>query len=138
VFQLLTFFLMTFRVAAAEGDFNVMLPRDRPDQPGGAVAVEEIRIRVTATSGGDLQSVQIDAQPAVTGRNAASIVHADVVRLVALARNHGLEAPPVVLDADDHLRFEHLLQIVAAISQQTDAAGNVVPLARKVRFAAPR
>lgn len=28
VFQLLTFFLMTFRVAAAEGDFELKLPRE--------------------------------------------------------------------------------------------------------------
>ncbi len=46
VFQLLTFFLMSFRVAAAEGDFNLLLPLESDCWGYSPFVSEEIRIRM--------------------------------------------------------------------------------------------
>ena len=49
VFQLLAFFLMTFKVAAQEGDFNVKMPLAAPRQGvPDPTQVPPLKIRLTA------------------------------------------------------------------------------------------
>src|SRR4051812_31638798 len=58
VFQLLTFFVMTFKIATAEGDFNVKMPAGAPNSQG-PVDLPPIRVRLLATADGRLAGIQL-------------------------------------------------------------------------------
>jgi biopolymer transport protein ExbD len=136
VFQLLTFFLMTFKVAAAEGDFDLRLPREVPPTPGTADGYpDEILIRLTAGADGDLAAIQIETSKPFVGPTAFAEVTRMSARIVQIARDAGQEEPTARIVADDGLRYEFVLQAIAAASSRLDAAGNIEPLFKKVRLA---
>jgi biopolymer transport protein ExbD len=135
VFQLLTFFLMTFRVATPEGDFALKLPAADAAGRFRGSSSETICVRLAATPAGDLAFLAIDDGPQHTGPAAFAVLHNHVVRMVHLARSAGQHDPEVQIDADDPLRYENIIQTIAAVSGQRDEAGNIVPLVRKVKFA---
>jgi biopolymer transport protein ExbD len=132
VFQLLTFFLMTLRIAPPEGDFALKLPRETPG-PGRSLDV--IRIRLSAEPDGELRHVQIAAHAPLSGPASFAVVHREIARLVNACRVAGRDEPEVVIDADDRLRYEHLLAAVSAVAVETTAAGETIPLVKRVRFA---
>lgn len=133
VFQLLTFFLMTFRTASSEGDFALKLPRDGGERSGGN-PIDRITLRLTARSNGDLEALQMDNRPPIADRDAYRRLHDEVVRLANIARSAGQSELEVVIDAADGLRYEHVIQAVEAVSARVDEHGEIVPLIRKVRF----
>ena len=134
VFQLLAFFLMSFRIAAPEGDFALKLPREFPGE-GGVQRFEVLRLHLAAEPNGDLRHVQFEANEPLSGPAPFAVVHREVVRLVNVCRAAGLNEPEIVIDADDGLRYEHLLAAVSAVSSETGADGEIVPLVKRVRFA---
>jgi biopolymer transport protein ExbD len=134
VFQLLAFFLMSFRIAAPEGDFALKLPREVPGEDG-KLRFEVLRLHLAAEPNGDLRHVQLEANKPLSGPAAFGLVHREVVRLVNVSRAAGQEDPEVVIDADDDLRYEHVVAAVSAVAVETTAAGETVPLIKRVRFA---
>src|SRR5438128_9194252 len=80
VFQLLTFFLMTFKVASPEGDFNLKLPKEERSAGPANTQTEMITIRLVAASNGDLARLQIQSNPPLTGgATAFTRLHNEVV-----------------------------------------------------------
>lgn len=135
VFQLLTFFLMSFRISAAEGDIHLLLPRDGVSL-GPSNSIEDVlRVRLAARNNGDLAQLRIAEQPPLVGPHAYAELHAYAMRLVNAAHDANRPDPIVELDADDGLRYEHVLAAVTAVSRQVDDHGEVVPLVKKVKFA---
>ena len=136
VFQLLTFFLMTFKVSAVEGDFDLRLPRENPPELGTADGYpDEIRIRLIAAPDGDLAAIQIETSSPLVGPAAFAELTRMSARIVQIARDAGQEEPTARIVADDGLRYEFVLQAIAAASSRLDAAGNIEPLFKKVRLA---
>ena len=129
VFQLLAFFLVTFRVAVVEGDFSLKLPRTDAGRGTGGWS-EQIAVRLTAAPDGDLQQALTSDGFGFVGRDSAAgfpALSAHIARQVAAARAAGQPEPEVRIAADDGLRYEFIL----------DADGNAVPNARKVSFLGP-
>ena len=60
VFQLMAFFLMTFKVASVEGDFNLKLPKSERSAGAANTQIEMINIALRAHPNGNLAVVQID------------------------------------------------------------------------------
>src|SRR6188474_3174931 len=89
VFQLLTFFLMTFKVASPEGDFNLKLPKEERSAGPANTQTEMITIRLTATNVGDLAQIQVEANPPLRGASAFAILHNQIVKMVNIARGAG-------------------------------------------------
>ena len=62
VFQLLTFFLLTFHIASAEGDFQVKMPLAQ----AAANQLEElpplVKVKLTADADGNLKSIDYNGQ----------------------------------------------------------------------------
>jgi biopolymer transport protein ExbD len=136
VFQLLTFFLMTFKVASPEGDFNLKLPKEERSAGPSNTQTEMITIRLVALPSGDLGGIQVEANPPLRGREAFKVLHNQIVKMVNIARGAGQDEPEVQIDADDILRYENIVQTISAVSGQMDpVTGEVVPLVKKVKFA---
>jgi biopolymer transport protein ExbD len=135
VFQLLTFFLMTFKVASPEGDFNLKLPKEERSAGPANTQTEMITVRLTARPNGDLAQLQIEANPPLAGPAAFAMLHNHIVKMVNIARGAGQDEPEIQIDADDLLRYENIISAVSAVSGQMDENGNVVPLVKKIKFA---
>lgn len=122
VFQLMAFFLMTFKVAAVEGDFDLKLPKlDRG--PSLQPARERIAVRLAADPSGDLAFLQIERSPPRSGRGPTSpfrMLREHLDRRSAEARAAGVDEPEVELDADDGLRYEHIVAAIEAIRGTPD------------------
>jgi len=135
VFQLLTFFLMSFRIAAAEGDIALLLPHNNVS-PGPANRIADvIRVRLIARDDGGLATLHITGLPPTVGPQVFAELHAYAIRMVGAARDANQPDPIVELDADDHLRYENIVAAVTAASRQVDDHGRIVPLVNQVRFA---
>ena len=134
VFQLLTFFLMTFKVASAEGDFSLKLPNRGHDAGPQNVQIEVIVVRLAARANGDLASLAIGGNRPLAGPAAFEALHRYVDDMVSRARAAGRDEPEIEIDADDGLRYKNIIQVVAAVSGRVDDSGNVVPLVRKIKF----
>jgi biopolymer transport protein ExbD len=136
VFQLMAFFLMTFKVAAVEGDFNMKLPKDERSAGPANTQVEMIDVVMRATPNGDLGLLGVAGAPPFTGdvyRRFQQLTEY-VARKVNQAKGAGQDEPEIQIDADDNLRYENIISAVAAVSSYYDASGQAAPLAKKVKF----
>lgn len=135
VFQLLAFFVMTFKIVAPEGDFNIKMPLAAPSQGNPDIDLfPPIKISLSAGAGGKLASIRM-------GENSISsmpALRAQVSRMV------GGDAGPdaagnfeVELECDYNLRYEHVIEAITAVTGYRED-GKVVKLIEKVKFAPPK
>jgi biopolymer transport protein ExbD len=135
VFQLLAFFLLTFRVFALEGDFNVKMPLGGAPAPQ-SVPTPALHVRLTALPGGELAGIAVNGSAV----ESFAALHARVVNLVADERGPGgaAELPEVELDCDSQLGYRYVIDAVTAVSGRVDEQGQTIKLLDKIRFAPPR
>lgn len=137
VFQLLVFFIMTFKIVEPEGDFRVKMPLaaqqvSRPDD----IRLPPIRVRLRADGQGNLSSILMNDQ---------SLENFDALRLSianVIDDPHGpgglVEAAEVEVDCDYGLKYAFVIQAISSISGYVTETGNVVKLVEKIKFAPPR
>ena len=64
VFQMLVFFIMTFKIVLPEGDFNIKMPRAAPREGlPDEMRLPPIQVRLTASQDGKLAGLQMNDQP---------------------------------------------------------------------------
>jgi len=132
VFQLLLFFLLTFRIAEQEGQFDVHLPRgDAPAADRPPALPLEVRLR--AGPAGELAEVQL------AGRRLSGLaeLHREIERLLG-GDPEALADSEATLVCDEPLAYEHCIAAVTAISGALQPDGSVRPLIGKIRFGEPR
>src|SRR5438132_865706 len=66
VFQLLTFFLFSFKIATQEGDFNIKMPLAAAQAPTEITPLPPIKVRLQADANGNLASIKLGDNPATT------------------------------------------------------------------------
>lgn len=138
VFQLLTFFIMSFKIVAVEGDFNIKMPA--PASQGAAIDPDNpyppITIRLEAGAGGGLAGIYMGDRPL---SNFAEL-RSEVIGIV------GTESGPdsaaamteVELDADYNLKYQHIIEAITAVSGYVKSDRTVGKLIEKIKFAPPR
>lgn len=131
-FQLLTFFILTFRPAPIEGQLGLHLPppipltnvksdnRDQITGSGGDVSgLESLDLYISATSKGDVSQIKVGMSPIVKGRldprNQAALYQQ--LKSIFVLQNIPLDR--VQLAVDERLRYEELMKIVDACTRQT-------------------
>jgi biopolymer transport protein ExbD len=141
VFLLLIFFILTFKIAAPEGDFNIKMPQAAPSK---GIPPDEmlppIKVRLTARSNGMLSQIRFgnrvieeDGRPSFEGLRQAVI---DM-----LGDEPGpsvLENTEIELDCDYQLRYEYVIEAITAIRGYVGPEGQIVNLIEKIKFAPPR
>lgn len=140
VFQLLSFFIMTFRIGAQEGDFNVKMPVLAPAAgTASEIALPPIKIRLKADAAGRLASVQFNERDMPVA-GAMKSLREEIIGLIGDDRGPGSiqESAEVELDCDFQLRYEHVIDAVTAVSGYLDREGNIIKLVEKIKFAPPR
>lgn len=138
VFQLLTFFIMTFKIVAAEGDFDIKMPlssqREGPPQED---KLPPMKVRLTATSGGQLTKIKLNDNDFGVSFDG---LHNYIISVIGDERGPGSrqETAEVELDCDPQLHYEYVIRAITSVSGYPDADGNIVKLVEKIRFTPPK
>jgi biopolymer transport protein ExbD len=151
VFQLLTFFIMSLKISAAEGDFAMRFPAAGVgrDIVGPCHELPPFRLRMTANADGSLQTLRLDHQ--TLGANLAddaqaeaafAALHREVIARLGDDRGPGsiAAAAEVEFDCDYELDYGNVIAAITAIAGYVSPEDNqsVVKLIEKIKFAPPR
>jgi biopolymer transport protein ExbD len=140
VFQLLAFFVMTFKVASPEGDFNISMPSAAPQAAApDDLNLPPLKIALKADSGGILQAIIVNPGTA-DAKNFGTDMRALaqwVISYVGTDRgpNSLAKTVEVELMCDYQLHYGHTMAAVTAVSGYI-APGSDVPVSlfEKVKF----
>ena len=145
VFQLLVFFIMTFKIVSQEGDFNIKMPLDAPST--GTVddlQMPPMKIRLTADQSGKISGVFLNER-GLEYTDGARIpmlsLRDEIVAIIGDDRGPGSyqEQAEVQLDCDYHLHYAHVIEAITAVSGLVDpATGDVIKLVERINIAPPR
>lgn len=136
VFLLLVFFVFTFKIVELEGDFEIRMPLASVDAGQIDNSDLPIKLRLIADANGRLSSIQLNDTD--LGADFDQL-HARVLELVG--NNAGpsstSDGPEVEIDTDYHLRYEHVIDAITAVSGHK-VGNETVKLIQKIKFAPPR
>jgi len=133
VFQLLIFFIMSFKIAANEGDFNIKMPlaaaSGSPTEPTDVVPM---KLRLTAGPGGQLTGITLGD----LRFDSFAKLHQYIISQYGNDQGAGSrESAEIELDCDYNLRYEEVVSAVTAVSGYTTGNGEIVKLIEKLKFA---
>lgn len=136
VFQLLTFFLMSFKIATQEGDFNIKMPLAAAAASAAVEPLPPIRVRLTADGNGNLSGIAMGERQL---RNFKEL-HTQIMQMVGTdtGPNSLAAQAEVELDCDYNLRYENVVSAITSISGYVDPQGHIVKLIEKLKFAPPK
>lgn len=136
VFNLLVFFIMTFKIVELEGDFDVKMPaasasQGTPDED----ILPPMTLRLTSDQGGNLTGIQLND----IGLNSFQELNEQIWSMVGSGGESGaLSGVEIELDFDYQLRYEQVVNAITAVSGRVLPDGTIIKLVEKVRFAPPR
>lgn len=134
VFQLMVFFVFTFKISAPEGDFNVRMPA----QSGVAAEPSEtplLKVRLRAGADRNLAGVELGDVP-ITGADPFGQLQARIRGMVDDSAGPGAAEQEVEIESDFDLRYKYAMDAMTAITGYIDpATGEQHKLIEKVRFA---
>ena len=134
VFQLMVFFVFTFKITLPEGDFNVRMPAQ-----AGATAMPSdlpiLKVRLTANDARDLGGVSLgDVQ--IAGNDPFGQLRNQIRGMVDDSAGPGAVDQEVEIEADYDLKYKFVMDAMTAITGYRDpATGEQHKLIEKVRFA---
>ena len=136
VFQLLVFFIMTFKIVAQEGDFNIKMPlatqqAGMPEE--SPILTMHVRLRA-GPSGRLLSSGGIVVNGEYVFDTPAEL-HNYVISIVGGDEPAAREDAEVELDCDYGLHYEHVIEAITAVSGYVDdSTGEVKHLIKNIKF----
>ncbi|MFW6171616.1 MAG: ExbD/TolR family protein [Planctomycetota bacterium] len=139
VFQLLVFFIMTFKIVAQEGDFKIKMPL-ATQQSGlpeeSPVLTMHVRLRA-GPAGHLLPSGGIVVNGELVFDTPAEL-HNYVISIVGGDEPSARDDAEVELDCDYGLNYEHVIEAITAVSGYVDeSTGETRHLIQKIKFAPP-
>ena len=133
VFQLLVFFIMSLRIVAQEGDFNVKMPLASSGPPTSLDVPQTIIVRLSAANNGQLDSISVNGKSIGTSFDALNNQIIDAVGSAAPGDEDNSE---VELGFDRNLHYYYVVQAMTSISGYVED-GKVVKLIEKIKFSSP-
>jgi biopolymer transport protein ExbD len=141
VFQLLIFFIMTFKIVALEGDFNVKMPIAAPDATITEIdPLPPMKLRLRAGADGQIASIVLAEQAFDSFDGPGNNLHSYIMGLVGgdAGPGTGLPSAEIELDCDYHLNYEHVIQAITAVSGHITENGDIVKLIERIKFSSPK
>jgi biopolymer transport protein ExbD len=136
VFQLLTFFIMSFKIVTEEGDFNVKMPISAPREGLPDESLPPMKIRLRADAGGNLTGIALNDNSFGTSFES---LRDYIIGIIGDDRGPGSlqETAEVELDCDYNLKYDNVVKAITSVSgyKQGD---QIVKLVEKIKFSPPR
>ena len=134
VFQLLIFFIMTFKIVALEGDFNIRMPSSAPAESSMTDDSIPMKLRLTAAEDGQLTGIRLNER----GFESFDQLHEYVLSLVGTDVGPEGGGHEIELDCDYGLNYEHVIAAITAVTGRVSEDGQVVKLIEKIKFSPPK
>lgn len=138
VFQLLIFFILTLKIVASEGDFNIKMPLS---SASNTESEEEpptnILIRLRADSQGGLERIQIGEREFSGTPEGLNSLRSFIRQQLGGGGSAAAASTEIELDSDYQLRYRNVIAVITACTGYLEN-GQVVRLAEKIKFRAPR
>ncbi len=134
VFQLLVFFVFTFKIVLPEGDFNIRMPSALASTSSQPSETPLLKVRLRATPTGELAQVQL-GDVVLDGAAPFAHLHLEIRNLVGDAGGPGSTEQEVEIEADYDLKYRYAMNAITAISGYLDDNGETHKLVERVQFA---
>ncbi|MCH2115143.1 MAG: biopolymer transporter ExbD [Pirellulales bacterium] len=134
VFQLLVFFVFTFKIVLPEGDFNIRMPSATASPSSEAPETPLLKVKLQANDEGELVRVQL-GDLFLDGDAPFHQLHAQIRELVSDDAGPGSTDQEVEIEADYGLKYRYAMTAITAITGYLDSDGNKHKLVERVRFA---
>lgn len=132
VFLLLVFFVMTFKIAIPEGDFQIHMATPGCGPAELEATPEVIRVRLRAAADGSLSGIEAEQQKLAS--------FTDLRRLVlSLTGSSGgpaaqRSAPEIEFEADPSLDYQHLMAALTAVKGYIGPHGEIIELTDRIKL----
>ncbi|HBH52397.1 MAG TPA: biopolymer transporter ExbD [Planctomycetaceae bacterium] len=137
VFQLIIFFMLTLKIRANEGDFNINMPLGQG--VGQSSELPPIKVRLEARQDGTLRNISIGQRSLGDGPRAFALLNQEVLNLVGRPGAAFSKEIEVELDADYELHYQDVVSAMSACTGKVDEkTGNPVRFVEKIKFSPPR
>ncbi len=136
VFQLLVFFIMTFKIVAMEGDFNIKMPLASESADSLDVELPDlITVRLLAGENGNIASIVVDDNETLN----EITMYQELTRIVEerLAGEGDPEKASeteVEFEIAYNLKYSYTVKAIEAVSGRIQQDGSVKKLIQKVKF----
>ena len=134
VFQLLVFFVFTFKIVLPEGDFNIRMPSSSASQTSQPTETPLLKVRLRSTPTGELARVQL-GDLVFDGDAPFAQLHLEIRNLVGDAGGPGSTDQEVEIEADYDLKYRYTMNAISAITGYVDDNGEQHKLVERIRFA---
>lgn len=135
VFQLLVFFVMTFRIVTQEGDFNIKMPLAAESGAAMNPTMLAMNLRLTANSEGLLTGIQLNE----SRFDDFDQLHRHVIGMFHNDQPDSFrESAEIEIDADYQLSYAYVIEAITAVTGYRTPQNEVVKLVEKIRFAPPK
>jgi biopolymer transport protein ExbD len=135
IFLLLIFFVMTFKISAQEGDFNIRMPIG-----GGAGAADTtnlpIKLRLRSNTDGELVDIVVDDSRSF-GNDFGKLRAFILQQTGGNAPPSPEQGPEVEIDLDYNLRYSHVISAISTVTGQRQG-DQIQRLVERIKFAPPR
>ncbi|MGQ0637445.1 MAG: ExbD/TolR family protein [Planctomycetaceae bacterium] len=139
VFLLIIFFMLTLKIRANEGDFNINMPLG---QVQAAAQVSDIKVRLEANPDGTLKALTLGrGTPLGNDERAFAELGQKVRSIVGKPGNPLTRDLAVELDPDFELNYQYVMSAISACTGTVVKQGNetrIVRYVEKIKFAPPR
>jgi biopolymer transport protein ExbD len=134
VFQLLIFFVFTFKIVLPEGDFNIRMPSASASTTSEPSETPLMKVRLRATPDRELASLQL-GDVVFDGQAPFFQLQSEIRSLVGDAAGPGSDDQEVEIEADYNLKYRYVIRVITAITGYVDDNGQQHKLVERVRFA---
>jgi len=134
VFQLLVFFVFTFKIVLPEGDFNIRMPSASASESSEPSETPLLKVRLRATPNRELASLQL-GDLVLDGGAPFFELQSQIRSLVDDAAGPGSNEHEVEIEADYDLKYRYVINAITAITGYVDDNGQQHKLVERVRFA---
>ena len=137
VFQLLVFFIMTFKVVALEGDFNVKMPlASQNADESMEVFPTVIYVTLTAGTNGNINNIVVDDEATYSDRATMYKQLTSYVegKIAAEGDPEKAKETEVEFDISPELKYRYTVEGIGAVSGRVNKDGTVKKLIQKIKF----
>ena len=129
VFQLLIFFILTLKIVATEGDFNMKMPPSASNSEASEDPPEQITLELVANHDGSLNDVRYGDNSYKTDMES---LRASIRKQVKGPAGQDIE---VVLNCAPHLKYSNIIRVMGACSGYKEPGSDEVQqLVSKIKF----
>lgn len=140
VFQLLVFFILTFKIVALEGDFNVRMPlaSDQPPPEQLENLTTLITVQLSAGDNGNIAGIEVDnglESSSLSGEKMFEELSNFVERTLADNADPSAENDvEVEFDIDYNLKYQFTVKAIGNVSGKVLPDGSIKTLVEKIKF----